>query len=130
MIERIPHPERRVDEGKIASAIRCGDWLFISGHGPLDLLTGQYVPGTIVEETARTLDHIGKILGAAGGGPGNVVKCTCYLSDLSDFEGFNSEFLKFFAPSPPTRTTSQAALLRGIRVEIDAIAFIPSAGTC
>jgi len=121
---RILHPERLTDEGKIASGIRCGQWLYISGQGPLDMQTMQYIPGTIEEETDLTLVHIDKIIAAAGGTRADIVKCTCYLSDLADFGGFHAAFTSFFKQNLPCRTTSQAGLLRGIRVGIDAVAFL------
>ncbi len=121
--QRILRPGRTNDEGKIAAGIRCGPWLYISGQGPLDLETMQHVPGTIEEETDLTMHHIEQIVLAAGGSRSDIVKCTCYLADLEDFAGFHSAFTRFFVSNLPCRTTVQAPLLRGIRVEIDAIAY-------
>ena len=118
------HPERSNAPGKLASAIRCGQWIYLSGQGPLDMKSAQYVPGTIEEETALTLSHIEKLLHQAGAKKNHVVKCTCYLADLKDFPGFHDTFRKFFEDPLPCRTTIQASLLRGIRVEIDAVAFV------
>jgi enamine deaminase RidA (YjgF/YER057c/UK114 family) len=62
---RISHPDKRVSTGSYSDAVLIDGWLYISGQGPLDLVTGKVVPGTIEEETRRTLEHIGKILEAA-----------------------------------------------------------------
>ena len=118
------HPDRPARPGSLASAIRCGSWIHVSGQGPLDITTLEYVPGTIEEETEMTLRHIEKILHAAGATKTDVVKCTCYLADLEDFSGFHRTFQKFFSDPLPCRTTVQAPLLRGIRVEIDAVAYL------
>lgn len=123
--QRILRPGRVTDEGKIASGIRCGPWLYISGQGPLDLATMQYVPGTIEEETELTMHHIEEIVLAAGGTRSDIVKCTCYLADLENFAGFHTAFTRFFGKYLPCRTTVGAPLLRGIQVEIDAIAYLP-----
>lgn len=118
------HPDRPATrEGGLPSAIRCGQWVHVTGQGPLDITTLEYVPGTIEEETLMTLTHIEKILQAAGATKNDVVKCTCYLGDLKDFAGFHAAFQKFFPDRLPCRTTVQANLLRGIRVEIDAVAY-------
>lgn len=125
MKQSFSHPERQNGPGKLASAIRCGPWIHVSGQGPLDMKTLQYVEGTIEEETALTLSHIEKILAEAGAGKSDIVKCHCYLGDLNDFPGFHQTFQNFFDGGPlPARTTIGAPLLRGIKVEIDAIAFV------
>ena len=118
------HPDRPARPGGLSSAIRCGPWIHVSGQGPLDLTTLAYVPGTIEEETLMTLRHIEKILHAAGATKTDVVKCTCYLADLANFPGFHRTFQEFFGDPLPCRTTVQAPLLRGIQVEIDAVAFV------
>jgi 2-iminobutanoate/2-iminopropanoate deaminase len=118
------HPSREPASGVLPSAVCSGPWIYVSGQGPLDLATMQYVPGTIEEETEMTLAHIETILARAGAGKADVVKCTCYLSNLDDFPGFHRAFGKFFGDPMPARTTVRADLLRGIRVEIDAVAFV------
>lgn len=122
--QRITLPGRTDDPTKIASAVRCGQWLYISGQGPLERGTLRYLPGTIEEETALTLAHIDEIVTAAGGTRADIVKCTSYLSNLDDFAGYHAEFTRFFQTNLPARTTVGAPLLRGIRVEIDAVAFL------
>jgi 2-iminobutanoate/2-iminopropanoate deaminase len=98
------------------------NWLFISGQGPLNLRTGEVVRGSIEDETRLTLSHIGKILEAAGYGFEDVVKCTCHLADIRDFDGFDRVYSEFFSGVRPARTTVQSVLWNGIKVEIDAIA--------
>jgi 2-iminobutanoate/2-iminopropanoate deaminase len=56
------------------------------------------------------------------------VKCTCYLARIEDFDEFDKEYRKFFGGVLPARSTVQAGLGDGIKVEIDAIARIPSHG--
>jgi len=99
-------------------------WLFISGQGPLNLLTGEVVHGTIEEETLLTLSHIKKIIEAAGGSIDNIVKCTVHLGDINDFEKYNVAYASFFPGIKPARTTVQSVLFGGIKIEVDAIAKI------
>lgn len=128
MKQYFSHPERPPAPGKIASAIRCGQWIYVSGQGPLDLSPSApalYTPASIEEETALTLHYIERLVVQAGGKKSDIVKCTCYLGDLDDFAGFHKAFQDFFADCKlPTRTTVGAPLLRGIKVEIDAVAFV------
>jgi 2-iminobutanoate/2-iminopropanoate deaminase len=121
-LRKINHPESKKD-GPYSAAIEVDGWVYISGQGPLDMATHKILGATIEEQTQITLDHIDKMLKAAGCGPQDVVKCTCHLSDIADFDRFNGVYTKYFTgPVRPTRTTVQSVLWGGIKVEIDAIA--------
>ncbi len=116
------HPDKRVSTGAYSAGVLIDGWLYVSGQGPLDLATGEVMRGTIEEETRLTLEHIGKVLNAAGMTYDDVVKCTCHLSDINDFARFNAIYRGFFSGTLPARTTVQSVLGDGIKVEIDAIA--------
>jgi 2-iminobutanoate/2-iminopropanoate deaminase len=120
----IRHPDSSVSVGAYSAGVVIDGWLYISGQGPLDLQTGKVVEGTIEEQTRLTLHHIGKILQAAGCSFDDVVKCSCHLKSIQDFERFNSVYAAFFGGIRPARTTVQSTLWGGIKVEIDAIARI------
>lgn len=122
----IKHPDRAASTGAYSDGVILDGWLYISGQGPLDLATGQVVSGGIQEETRRTMSHIGKILEAAGCSFDDVVKCTCHLADIRDFDGFNQVYSEFLRGIRPARTTVQSVLGGGIKVEIDAVARVHS----
>lgn len=121
----IKHPDKAVSTGAYSAGVAVDGWLYISGQGPLDLKTGEVVEGTVGEQTKLTLSHIGKILEVAGCTFDDVVKCTCHLRDINDFDAFNEVYASFFTGVRPARTTVQSALWGTIKVEIDAIARIP-----
>ncbi len=121
----IKHPDRAASTGAYTDGVLLEDWLYISGQGPLDLKTGTVVSGSIEEETRLTMSHIGKILEAAGCTFDDVVKCTCHLADIRDFDAFNRVYAGFFKGVRPARTTVQSVLGDGIKVEIDAVARVP-----
>lgn len=120
----IKHPDKQADTGAYSAGVLMDGWLFISGQGPLDMTTGEIVPGTVEEQTRLTLSHIDKILKAAGCTAADVVKCTCHLSDIRDFDAFNRAYAEYFTGVRPARTTVQSVLWGGIKVEIDAIARV------
>ncbi len=122
----IKHPDKQVSTGAYSAGVLMDGWLYVSGQGPLDLKTGQVVRGTIEEETRLTLEHVGKVLKAAGCTFDDVVKCTCHLIDINDFDRFNAVYAEFFPNIKPARTTVQSVLGMGIKVEIDAIAKVPA----
>jgi len=111
-----PAPIGPYSQGIDAGAVYC------SGQIGLDPSTGNLVDG-VVAQTGRALSNLDAVLKAAGMGLGNVVKTTVFMADLAEFAQMNEEYGKHFSPPFPARSTVQAAALpRGARVEIDAIA--------
>jgi len=111
--------------GPYSPGIEIDGWVYVSGQGPLDFKTGKVVAGTIEEETRLTLQHVGEVLKAAGCSFDDVVKCTCHLLDIRDFDRFNAVYREFFKAPYPTRTTVQSMLGGGIKVEVDCVAKKP-----
>jgi len=99
--------------------------LWLSGQIPLDPGTGELVAGDVAAQTERVMENLGAVLAGAGAGFGDVVRCTIYLADLADFAKVNEVYGRHFQKDPPARATVQvAALPRGARVEIDAVAVV------
>jgi 2-iminobutanoate/2-iminopropanoate deaminase len=110
--------------GPYSQAIRAGSMVFLSGQIPLDPATGTLVSGTVAEETERVMENLKGVLEAAELSFENVVRTTIFLTDMADFQAVNEVYGKRFPGIPPARATVQvAALPRGVRVEIDAIAI-------
>jgi 2-iminobutanoate/2-iminopropanoate deaminase len=124
MKQEIRHPEKRAHTGSYSAGVLMDGWLFISGQGPLDMATGKVIGDNIETQTRITMEHIGKILAEAGADFDDVVKCTCHLARISDFEAFDRVYSGFFPGICPARTTVESGL-SGILVEIDAIARVP-----
>lgn len=122
----VRHPNKTVSTGNYSAGLICDGWLFVSGHASQNLTTGEVISGTTAEETTRTLESLGKVLKQAGCTFDDVVKCSCHLARIEDFEEFDLVYAKFFSGIPPARTTVQSVLWGGLKVEIDAPARIPS----
>jgi 2-iminobutanoate/2-iminopropanoate deaminase len=111
--------------GPYSQGIAAAGLLFLSGQVPLDPGTGALIQKTIQEEVARVLENLKAVLQAAGSGLDRVVKTTVYLTSLKDFDAMNETYARYFGDNRPARSTVQvAALPRGARVEIDAIATL------
>ena len=111
--------------GPYSQAVQSRPWLFLSGQIGLDPSTGALVTGGVAAETERVLENLRAVLAAAGAGLDDVVRTTIYLIDLNDFGTVNEVYARFFrAPFPARATVGVAALPRGARVEIDAIAVM------
>lgn len=111
--------------GGYTPALRAGDFLFVSGQGPLDPQTLEIRGDTIDEQTTYTLNNLVALVAAGGGDATTIVRCTCYLASIDLFDEFTAAYERFFSHEPrPTRTTIGCALA-GILVEIDCVAYIP-----
>ncbi|UNZ15950.1 RidA family protein [Streptomyces sp. 891-h] len=117
-------------EPPLSQAIRVGDLVFTSGQGPLDPAT-HAIPDDFAAQVRQVLHNLVAVFTAAGSRKDLVVKCTCYLDDRQNFTTFNEVYRDFFADCPllPARTTVITQLVReGVRVEIDGVAALPTAG--
>ncbi len=109
--------------GPYSQAIQAGSLVFCSGQIGLDPETGELVEGGVEAEANRALHNLGAVLEAAGLGYADVVKTTVFLAAIADFAALNAVYATFFADPPPARSTfAVAALPKGARVEIEAIA--------
>ncbi|MDQ3137730.1 MAG: RidA family protein [Gemmatimonadota bacterium] len=109
--------------GPYSQAARVGSLLFTAGQVGFDPATGELVDGGIGEQTERVLQNLQAILRAGGLDLGNVVKTTVFLVDMADFAAMNTVYARAFGEHRPARSTvAVAALPRGARVEIEAIA--------
>lgn len=109
--------------GPYSQATRAGGLLFTAGQVGFDPATGELVDGGISEQTERVLQNIRAILQAGGLDMANVVKTTVFLVDMADFAAMNAVYARAFGDHRPARSTvAVAALPRGARVEIEAIA--------
>ena len=94
--------------------------VFTSGQLPVDPATGVRPEG-IAAQAEQCCKNVGAILEAAGMKFEDVVKTTCYLSDISDFAAFNEVYARYFV-AHPARSCVAAQLLPGVLCEIEAIA--------
>jgi 2-iminobutanoate/2-iminopropanoate deaminase len=108
--------------GPYSQAIAAGDLVFCSGQLGLDAATGQLVEG-VEAQAERALRNLGAVLDAAGFGYADVVKTTIFIVDMADFAAVNEVYGRFFPDPPPARSTvAVAALPRGGKIEIEAVA--------
>jgi 2-iminobutanoate/2-iminopropanoate deaminase len=109
--------------GPYSQALRAGGFLFTAGQVGFDPATGELVDGGIAEQTRQVLANIRAILEAGGAALGQVVKTTVFLVDMADFAAMNEVYAEVFGTHRPARSTvAVAALPRGARVEIEAVA--------
>ena len=111
--------------GAYSQGWRAGDFVFVTGTGPIDPVTGKVRGDSIEEQTEQTISNISAILEAAGASIGDVVKVNTHLSDLSLFARYNTVYARRFPRPYPARTTvgSDLSHTPGMLIEIDCIAY-------
>jgi 2-iminobutanoate/2-iminopropanoate deaminase len=121
MSARLPKPVGPYSPGMILDRL-----VFVSGQGGIDPVTGA-LAADVASQTEQCLKNITAILEAAGSSLQHVLRCGVFLIDMSEFEQMNGVYQRMFGTHRPARTTIQAAALpgKGLRVEIDAVGYLP-----
>jgi 2-iminobutanoate/2-iminopropanoate deaminase len=110
------------EEAPLSRAYRSNDLLFLSGALPFEL-DGSLSSEGIEHQSTLCLEQLAVTLALEGLTRKDLVKLTIWLTDKSDFAGFNSSYVRFFGQHRPARSTVQSELmLPGALVEIEAIA--------
>jgi 2-iminobutanoate/2-iminopropanoate deaminase len=124
MIERLNPPGVPVPRGPYSPAVRAGDFIFVSGQVPVDPATNEVKLGDIRHETRMVLTNIQSILEGCGATMADVVKCSVFLADGTDFAAMNEVYAEFFGAEKPARTTVAVEFaMPGLKVEIDCVAY-------
>lgn len=110
--------------GPYSQAVRCGDYLFMSGQIGLDPATGN-LSGTADGEARQAMENLRAVLAEGGLDFPDVVQTRIYVTDLADFDAVNAVYGEYLQEPYPARATVQVAgLPKGARVEIEMIAKV------
>jgi len=121
-----PAPAHTFSQG-----VRKGPFVQVSGQGPVDPTTNEYLfPGDVAAQTTRTLENVKAIVEASGATFDDVVMLRVYLTKREDFPIMNEAYGAFVSAHTtgdvlPSRTTVFTGLPREeMLVEIDGIAIV------
>ena len=116
-------------KGPYSHAVKAGNLMFVSGQISVDPENGELVKGDVAAETKQVMENLKTVIEGAGGKLADVVKTTCYLADMADFQAFNAVYAECFPQDPPARACIQAGKLPlGVKVEVEAIVAVK--GSC
>lgn len=124
MPKKIFTPNAPAAIGPYSQAVVCGNMLYTSGQIPLDPANGQIDGTEITEQTERVMKNLEAVLTEAGTSFDNIVKTTCFLSDMSNFAAFNEVYAKYITSAPARSCVAVKALPKGVLVEVEVIAVI------
>ena len=113
--------------GPYSPGITLDRLIIVSGQGATDPATGQLAGTDVATQTRQVFENMRAILEAAGSNLSCVLRCGVFLTDMRDFAEMNAVYAEVFGDHRPARTTVGVASLpdRGLKVEIDAIAYRP-----
>jgi 2-iminobutanoate/2-iminopropanoate deaminase len=117
-------PDVPSPKGPYSPAVRAGDFVYVSGQVPRDPRTGELAGDDVATQTRQTLSNLQRVLEQSGASLADVVSVTVYLARADDWSAMNEVYAKVFHQPFPSRTTVGAEL-RGILVEISAVAYLP-----
>lgn len=110
--------------GPYSPVVRAGDFVIVSGQG--GMADGKIVEGGVVAETVQTMKNVAAQLASVGASMTDVVKTTCFLTDMENFATFNAAYAEAFGDHRPARSTiGVAALPGGMLVEVETWAYLP-----
>jgi 2-iminobutanoate/2-iminopropanoate deaminase len=112
--------------GPYSPGMMYGNLVFVSGQAGRDPATGT-LADDVTAQTEQALKNVATILEAAGTSLQHVLRCGVFLVDMTEFPKMNEVYARAFGAHRPARTTVEVSGLPGpgLRVEIDAVAFIP-----
>ena len=110
--------------GPYSQAQKMGNFVFTSGQIPINPATGNIEAQGITEQTEQACKNLAAVLEAAGTTLTNVVKTTCFLSEMSDFAAFNEVYAKYFTGKPARSCVAVKTLPKNVLCEVEAIAII------
>lgn len=110
--------------GSYSQAVEKNNILFISGQIPVNPDNGQIESTSIKSQTVQVLKNIEAIIESAGYTLQDIVKTTCYITDMGNFIEMNEAYAEFFGNDPPARATVEVSRLpKDVLIEIDGIAI-------
>ncbi|WP_341953611.1 Rid family detoxifying hydrolase [Salinibacterium sp. TMP30] len=110
--------------GAYSQAVKGGGLVSFSGQVGLEPDSGALADG-VAAQTRQALKNLDAVLKAAHVSKGDVIKTTCFLTDIANFAEFNKEYEDFFGPYKPARSTVGVGLAGSYLIEIEAFAIVP-----
>lgn len=121
--DKVPAPV-----GPYSQAIQAGKLLFVSGLTGTNPETGKLQGEAVGEQVRQCLENLGVILKEAGVSYENVVKTTCFLADMNDFQEFNKVYAEYLTGKPARSCVAVRTLPMNALCEVEAIAYVEELG--
>lgn len=109
--------------GPYSQAVKAGGFLYLSGVMPINPETNALVESNITSQARQIMQNIDRVLEAAGYSQKDVVKTTCFLSDIGNFTAFNEVYGGYFTSKPARSCVAVKDLPKGALAEVEVVAY-------
>ena len=123
MLNHVSTPKAPAAIGPYSQAVWAGNFLYLSGMMPIDPSTGALEPADITVQASRIMKNIEAVLSEAGLTQENVVKTTCFLSDMGNFAAFNAVYGEYFSSKPARSCVAVKELPNNAWGEVEVSAY-------
>ncbi len=123
MLEYVSSTKAPAAIGPYSQAVKAGGFLYLSGMMPIDPATGALAPNEIQAQAEQIIRNIDGLLTDAGYSEADVVKTTCFLSDIANFGAFNEVYARYFVHKPARSCFAVKDLPKGALVEVEVVAY-------
>lgn len=123
MISKVYTPNAPEAIGPYSQGMVFDKLIFTSGQIPIDPSTGEIQGTTISEQTEQVMQNLKAVLEAAGSSMQQVIKATCFLSDMEHFAGFNAVYGTYLTEKPARSCVAVKELPKQVLVEVELIAY-------
>jgi 2-iminobutanoate/2-iminopropanoate deaminase len=124
-LEHLASTRAPTNDNPYSQSVRAGDFLFVSGFGPVDPDTGEEIEGDAGEQTHRVIENLEAAVAEADATLDDIVKATVYVTDMDDYDQVNEAYGEHFGDDAPARACVEVAdLPDDAGVEIDAVAYL------
>jgi 2-iminobutanoate/2-iminopropanoate deaminase len=107
-----------------STAIRAGDYLFVSGVLAIDPDTGERLNGTLTSEAHRAFRNLKLVLESAGSSLERLVQVRAMIYDRIEYDALNRVYRQYLPSGPPARTVWSVRIIDAFKVQLDAIAAV------
>ncbi len=122
----VRHPKMPAPYGAYSTAVRAGDFLFVSGQAGIVPETGATAGDDFATQARQAFENLKTCLECSGVSMADVVKVVTWLGDATERAALNDLFAAYFPVDPPTRSTPIVSLPMGLLLSIEATAIYPS----
>ena len=122
MLKKIATNKAPAAIGPYSQGIVVNNMLYSSGQIALDPTTGEVVGTTIEEQTLQVMNNLSAVLEEANTNFKQVVKTTCFLSDMIYFAAFNEIDSNYFTEKPARSCVAVKTLPKNVFCEGEVIA--------
>src|SRR5262249_32637123 len=105
-----------------STAIRAGDYVFVSGVVAIDPASGERMNGTVTSEGHRVFQNLKLILENAGTSLERLVQVHAMIYDRIEYDALNRVYRQYVPDGPPARTVWSVRIMDAFKVQLDAIA--------